>query len=943
MKKLFLIIPVLLFSLAANASIPELNVSSPLTLTAATEGFSQSDNAKALEDDEWINWPGGTIQDGYAMWRVNVTEPAIYNVTLDMKSTNTYEYRVRIINPSTEEVLAESLSEHADRGDYANATLNAGSLNIVAQEPGEYAIVVTNIIKWSSGKLRGVTLSYGGGALVDIPETLLPEDVILSDSAGVVAGTPDTINFKVRGSHKYNSTEWAKWRIHSTGGFYAFTVNANNSKAGTSHKYTISVFEPENEATPLLEATSSSSSAAGDYAYTTASVELPAGEYIVKVLNPTSWSVGNLVNVVASYKGGATIAVPATLFPADAILSTRAWVDNTGEVDSILFTPRGSESYNDQEWAKWKVNVTKAGLYNFKANTYRADGGQKYEITLLNSDESAELISNTNTSMSSGNASISTGEVDLPVGTYIIKVRNTYNWAKSRLLSVEATYEGGAVIKVPAEELVGAEAILRTSGSKKMLRLTNGDLKSNDNSSPLTEYAVWNINATLASLPFEVRLNVVADPEKASQSSHNYSVSLYSDLDAEPIATVSEASQNNNTGTLVLPSTLTFAETGEYFIKLVNQTQWSSAILHSIEIAYLGGLTIDIPATLLPADALLSDSAGVVGDKIDFKVRGSHKYNTAEWAKWKIHVDEEGSYVFTANVQSTTGQYYNLSILDATESEVLGEIIQTSDIGSGSKSFSTDNIPLLVGDYVVKIQNTYTWSDGGIVSIAAEQATPLILSETAADNSLIVANLGEVSDIQLTRSLTAGMQNTICLPFAVSATEVSRVFGNASINEMSAAIVEGTVLNLSLNEVDEMEAGKPYLVRPATDIVNPKFIGATISLTEPVDVTGTNADFVGTFVASTILASPDNLFLAANNMLYFPTADIPIKGMRAYFRVHDAPAGVQMARFVERTMPTDVEAVAAQPAECSKTIQNGQLIITRDGVQYNALGQRIDK
>ena len=119
MRKLFLLIPVLAFALMANAAIPELTKSAPLTLTAASEGFSQSTNAKALEDGEWINWSGGTIQDGFAKWRVNIADPGVYSVTLDMKSTNTYEFRVCALNPLTNDTIAKCFTEHQDRGDYS--------------------------------------------------------------------------------------------------------------------------------------------------------------------------------------------------------------------------------------------------------------------------------------------------------------------------------------------------------------------------------------------------------------------------------------------------------------------------------------------------------------------------------------------------------------------------------------------------------------------------------------------------------------------------------------------------------------------------------------------------------------------------------------------------------------------------------------------------------
>lgn len=471
-------------------------------------------------------------------------------------------------------------------------------------------------------------------------------------------------------------------------------------------------------------------------------------------------------------------------------------------MDSILFTPRGSEGYNLEEWAKWKVNVTTQSYYNFTAHVCRPSGSQKYEIKVYNSDETVEKISNTNESMSSGNQTISTGRVELMPGVYVVKVRNTYEDANSRLLKIVATYEGGNLIDVPAS------------------------------------------------------------------------------------------------------------------------------------------------LSLLPEDAILSDSAGVVSgspDYINFKVRGSHKYNSTEWAKWRINVTEACSYIFTANVSATTGQKYNMYVLSADESTTIGQKIgEDTYMDSGDKTFVMDPVALSEGEYIVKIMNPYKNSDGCVKSISVAQATPVTLSEK--DTNLEGLTADATVDIQLTRSLVAGMYNTICLPFAVSAAEMSRVFPGAVVKELtSSSIEEGEfVLNLNFSTVSEMEAGKPYLIKPAANITNPKFIGVTINKTLN-SVNTARANFIGNFVKGTILADENNLFMGANNTLYFPTVDTEILGMRAYFVIHDAPAGViQRARIVEADAPavtTDINRVEVNGSV--KTIENGQLVIIRDGKKYNVMGIRM--
>ena len=81
-----------------------------------------------------------------------------------------------------------------------------------------------------------------------------------------------------------------------------------------------------------------------------------------------------------------------------------------------------------------------------------------------------------------------------------------------------------------------------------------------------------------------------------------------------------------------------------------------------------------------------------------------------------------------------------------------------------------------------------------------------------------------------------------------------------------------------------------------------------------------------------------------NNKLFFPTVDMPILGMRAYFVIHDIPSGAaKRARIVEDgQVATEIDLVSQEPiANSQKLIINGQLIIIRDGVRYNVMGTKI--
>ena len=190
------------------------------------------------------------------------------------------------------------------------------------------------------------------------------------------------------------------------------------------------------------------------------------------------------------------------------------------------------------------------------------------------------------------------------------------------------------------------------------------------------------------------------------------------------------------------------------------------------------------------------------------------------------------------------------------------------------------------------------------------------------------------------------MYNTFCAPFAISSSLCKAVFGSdVEIYTLKEATVEGDILNVELKSETSIYQGTPVLIKPSSDIVDPSFNGVSIVSATPAATTKTNANFVGTFIKTELEANPDILFLGPNNTLYFPEQTTPIKGMRAWFVVHDVPGGSHMirhARIVQNEqVVTAIELVNQKPIDTIKVVENGQIIIVRDGIRYNTLGARV--
>jgi len=214
-----------------------------------------------------------------------------------------------------------------------------------------------------------------------------------------------------------------------------------------------------------------------------------------------------------------------------------------------------------------------------------------------------------------------------------------------------------------------------------------------------------------------------------------------------------------------------------------------------------------------------------------------------------------------------------------------------------------------------------------------------------------------IDELIIDRPVLNNMYNTLCLPFDMNAAQIAASSLNGvEIREFTGASVEGTTLNLSVGDpVNAVVAGRPYFVKysAASQLDDLHFEDVTINnaLLDNMAVTFDGVTFKGTF---TPFLMPNGLnfqggylFLGQNNQLFWPNTSNPLKPFRAYFYVDvesstpgNAPKYRGMpARIVEgKNVATGVE--NAQSAnQSTKVIVNGQLIIIKNDVRYNAQGQ----
>lgn len=630
-------------------------------------------------------------------------------------------------------------------------------------------------------------------------------------------------------------------------------------------------------------------------------------------------------------------ATPYVFAPAKAKLNGRVSVSES----NLLWNNNQDASLNGS--ATWKIHATRtcylsATINNNASNT----GGHCFSIQVLDADGNAvgDPLAEPANSWSHSDDVLS-GQIYLPVaGDYTVVLSNSTEWSEALLSSITFSYIGGAVQNLPGTTNI-ADALFSAEGTRADGKIDFPDGSIQDG------WVKWNV-AFASSVSCNVTVNI------DNANGHNYTVALYrSESDESPI-TIGEGGKKYTSGT---PNAIALGEmsvpAGNYILKVTNAVQYSDAKLISVTFAYAGGAAQNIPCAITLSDAILSSRAYIDGSGYLHFTDADHLGTiSGEWAKWNIHAASEGVYTFTAHCRSTNWSNLTFKVLDTDENELYSYTPEWT-YQSDDKTITSPEWILAAGDYVLRLSNPADGSDGYLISLAAAKSDIIVLDENATSASVIHDNNG-VSDkkIALMRSFKADMYNTICLPFEDWDSSLKLIFGTGySLLRLKTATIDGDVLDLEFESVTTLGHGRPYLIKPTKDVTNPIF-GTGHTIDERTSGYSTtvcdNADFIGNFIKTTISANEDNLFLGSGNQLQFSDNDVTIKGMRAYFGVKN-PSGapIRKARIVEKdNIVTELELIDGEWQDIKaangtiKTIENGQLILIRDGKRYNVMGIR---
>ncbi len=171
-----------------------------------------------------------------------------------------------------------------------------------------------------------------------------------------------------------------------------------------------------------------------------------------------------------------------------------------------------------------------------------------------------------------------------------------------------------------------------------------------------------------------------------------------------------------------------------------------------------------------------------------------------------------------------------------------------------------------------------------VVLIIDYEKARTLLDETATTAPSTVTS----ANIRVKRTLNADEWSTIVLPFALSETQLKKLFGDdVQVADLTGYTKTDGGLNVNFQTVKAIEANHPYIIKVKNGVTQFTVNGVDITTTaQPTYQATANATFAGTYVAETTIPS-GCLFLSGNKFWYATDQTMQSKGYRAWFDFND--------------------------------------------------------
>lgn len=205
----------------------------------------------------------------------------------------------------------------------------------------------------------------------------------------------------------------------------------------------------------------------------------------------------------------------------------------------------------------------------------------------------------------------------------------------------------------------------------------------------------------------------------------------------------------------------------------------------------------------------------------------------------------------------------------------------------------------------------------GPLHLYADPSSESETDDNAAQLSRANGHLAE--SITLHRTFCAdGGWYTLCLPFALTPSDIATTLQGAVVERLSSAgrAEDGAPL-LSFKRTNAVAAGQPFIMKPSTTVTDPVFSSRDIVASKPTPVTKTIAtsathgqtdiQMCGTYVPTPLLGTAYRFLNSSGTRLSVPNGDGELKPFRAFFVFsNDADAAAAVVNHIDDSTPSAI-------------------------------------
>lgn len=402
-------------------------------------------------------------------------------------------------------------------------------------------------------------------------------------------------------------------------------------------------------------------------------------------------------------------------------------------------------------------------------------------------------------------------------------------------------------------------------------------------------------------------------------------------------------------------------EAGDYKVRARAATAWSAMKLKDvIFMANYAGVPVELPGTLQPAYAELSANASVTDGAIAFNPGTAN----SEWAIWNVSFAQAGTFNVTIDMDASNGHTYGVALLSEDGETEIGAVAEAQAWDSGVKELGAIAVPA-AGSYKVKLTNATKWSEAVLNSITFAVPAPAHTYTVAGGNTDLFGTswdpTNEANDMVLQDdntykwemtdiTLAAGTIEfkvcedhawTNCWPaqnYQLAITESGiytiQIYYNPNDNNYVGAVATKTG-DAQVDPVVSI-AGSMNSWNTSADVMTLAENKQTASIT--LNLEAQTYEFKVVMNGSEWLSNAQE-FTRENATAAEMTGNLDNMHLVAdaageYVFTWTFATNTLAITFPSATAITNTE--AAMPVE--KVIENGQLIIIKNGVKYNAQG-----